>query len=113
MHLLAPEVQAVHDHPQYHRVCAVEGVATARVVGVLLVVVEDVVGLVVDAAKREGGAIISPLGGVVIDHIQDHFDIGPVQRLDHIAKFGQRIIATGVLGMGGEKGHGAVSPVVG
>ncbi len=113
MHLLTPEVEAVHDHPQHHRMGAVEGVTAARIVGVFLVVVEDVVGLVIDAAKREDGTIIAPLGGVVVDHIQDHLDIGAVQRLDHVAKLGERIIAAGVLRVRGEKGHGAVTPVVG
>ncbi len=91
----------------------VEGVATARIVGVLLIGVEDVVGLVVDAPKREGGAIVASLGGVVVDHVQDHLDVGPVQRLDHVAKLGEGILAAGVLGVGGKKRHGAVTPVVG
>ncbi len=113
MHLLSPEVEAVHDHAQHHRVGTVEGVAAARVVGVLLIGIENVVSLVVDAAKREGGAIVAPLGGVVVDHVQDHLDVGAVQRFDHVAKLGEGILAAGVLGVGGEERHGAVAPVVG
>ena len=50
----------------------------ARVVGR-----QPVEGLVVDAAERERRAEVVPLGGVVVDDVEDHLDPGAVQRLDH------------------------------
>ena len=85
VHLGDPVAQAVHDQLQHVRVADVEAVAGAREVDVVagLVVHHPVVGEVVDAAHRQHRAHVVALGGVVVDDVEDHLDVGAVQRLDH------------------------------
>ena len=54
-------------------------------------------------------------GGVVVDHIQDDFDPGLVQSLDHLLEFGHRrsgALIGGVLAVRREEADRVVSPVV-
>ena len=52
MHLLHPIMQAVDDHAAHHGLVGIERIAGAAVVGVTrLVLLEDVIDLVVEAAK--------------------------------------------------------------
>ena len=85
VHLLHPVPQAVHDQLQHLRMAHVERIAGARVVHVVARIVGDqaVVGGVVDAAETERRAELIALGGVVVDHVEDHFDAGAMQRLHH------------------------------
>ena len=63
----------------------VEAVPGAGVVGVepLVVVLELVIGAVVDAAHRQGGPQVVALGGVVVDDVEDHLDAGRADRRTH------------------------------
>ena len=95
----------------------VEGVAGAGVVHVEARVVGDqaVVAGVVDAAEGEGGTEVVALGGVVVDHIQDHLDPGGVQRLDHLLELGDLTAGmprAGIARLRGEEVDGVVAPVV-
>ena len=112
-----PVAQRVHDQPQHARVHDVERVAGARVVHVVARVVghEPVVGLVVDAPEREHRAEVVALGGVVVDHVEDHLDAGLVQGLDHaleLAHLLPRLAGGGVGGVGREEADRRVAPVV-
>jgi hypothetical protein len=51
------------------------------------------------------------LGGVVVDHIHDHFDTGGVQGLDQVLEFVETT-AGGIAWIGGEVADGIVAPVV-
>ena len=66
---------------------AVDGVAAAGEVEVgLPSAVEQVVDGVVDAAEASGRPVVVALAGVVEDHVEDDFDAGLVQGLDHVAE---------------------------
>ena len=61
------------------------------------------------------GAEVVALGGVVVDHVEDHLDTGLVERPHHRLELGDR--AAGVLGgrvlvVRGEEAEGVVAPVV-
>ena len=87
--------QRVHDQPQDVRVHRVERVAGAREVHVVAPVVrhQPVVGGVVDALEREHRPEVVALGGVVVDHVEDHLDPGAVERLDHPLELAQLLAA--------------------
>ncbi|GIU54843.1 hypothetical protein NicSoilC12_05920 [Arthrobacter sp. NicSoilC12] len=67
----------------------IEGVTGAGVVHVVLQVIvhQPVVGLVVDALEGQRGAEVVAFSGVVVHHVQDHFDAGLVQLADHGLEF--------------------------
>ena len=113
-----PVAQRVHDHPQDARVDDVERVARAREVHVVALVLgrEAVVGLVVDALEAEHRPEVVALGGVVVDHVEDHLDAGAVQRLDHALELAHLLPALAgrrVAGVRREEADRRVAPVVG
>ncbi len=117
VHLEHPVPQRIHDELQRVRIADVQAVAGARVVGVvpLVVILEPVVRLVVDAAHRQGRTEMAALGGVVVDHVEDHLDAGRVQGLDHRLELLHLLAALPAGGVGvlrGEEGDGVVAPVV-
>ena len=112
-----PVAQRVHDQPQRARVDDVERVAGAREVHVEALVVGDeaVVGLVVDALEAEHRAQVVALGGVVVDHVEDHLDALAVQGLDHPLELADLLAGgacRGVAGVRREEADRAVAPVV-
>ena len=61
------------------------------------------------------GPEVVALGGVVVDHVEDHLDAGAVQRLDHPLELAHLVAAAaggGVLGVRREVADRAVAPVV-
>ena len=117
VHLRHPVAQRVHDQLQHLRVDGIEGVAGAGVIHVEARVVGDeaVVAGVVDAAEGEGRTEMVALGGVVVDHIQDHLDPGGVQRLHHLLELGDLTAGlprAGIPRLRGEEVDGVVPPVV-
>ncbi|MNS67555.1 hypothetical protein D3C72_1008100 [compost metagenome] len=92
----------------------VQGVAGAGIVDIEAFVIghQAVVGRIVDAAHGQGRALFVALGGVVVDHVEDHLQIGFVQVRDHFLEFGN--LATGqVPRVGGEERNAVVAPIVG
>src|SRR5882672_5593337 len=88
MHFADPVAQAVDDQSPDNRLVRIQRIAAAGVVGVArLVLRQDVVGLVSKTAKAEGRTLLVALGRMVKDDVEDDFDPGVVQCLDHIAKF--------------------------
>ena len=87
VHLGDPVAQRVEDQPQRRRVGRVDGVAAARDVEVRRAVVHPVdvlvVADVVEAAEAQRRPERAALGGVVVDHVEDHLEARAVQRLDH------------------------------
>ena len=116
--LVDPVAQRVHDQPQHARVDRVERVPGAREVHVEVRVVghEPVVALVVDALERQHRAEVVALGGVVVDHVEDHLDARPVQGLDHALELAHLLAADAgrrVAGVRREVADRRVAPVVG
>ena len=90
----------------------VAAAAHILIVAVLVLVVVDVVGATPPA---QGGAMAVALGGVVVDHIQQHFDAGVVaggHQLAHLMAGLQRIATAAVAVVGCEPAQGAVPPHV-
>ena len=114
VHLAGPVAQRVGDHLQDARVAQVEGVAGARIVDVEALVIghQPVIRGVVDAAHGQGRALFIALGGVVVNHVQNHFQPGFMQVRDHFLELGN-FAAGQVARVGREKAQGVVAPVVG
>ncbi len=76
---------------------------------------EPVVGGVVDPPKAQGRTQVIALGGVVVDHVEDHFEAGGVEGLDHRLELDNllaQVTRTGVAGFRRKVTQGVVAPVV-
>ena len=113
MDLIHPIAQAVHHHLQHAGMGQIQRVAATGIVDVVAAVVrtESVVGGVVDSAKTQRRPHLIAFGGMVVDHVQQDFDAGVVQALDHGFELGQ-IAAAEVARFRREEAQGAVAPVV-
>ena len=90
MHLLDPITEAIHDHPADNRLIGVERISSAAVIGIArAVLVETVIGAVVQATETQCWSVLVTFRSVVEHNVENHLDLRPVQRLDHIAKFVQ------------------------
>ena len=111
--LVDPVAQRVHDELDHARMRGVNGIAAAGVVDALARIVgqQPVIVGVVEAAQRQGRAEFAFFAGVVVDHVEDHFDAGRVQALDgifHLAQLPAREIAW----LGRKERQRVVAPVV-
>ncbi len=93
---------------------AVPGACGVHVIAPV-VVHQPVVGGVVDAAEGQRGSQVVALGGVVVDHVEDHLDALLVQGADHGLEL-LYLLAAGAAGgvrvVRGEEADGVVAPVV-
>ena len=89
VHLENPVAKAVHDQLQHVGMPHVQRVAGSGVVHVVPAVVchQAVVRGIVDPLERQHRTEMVSLGGVVVDHVEDHFDSGGVQRPHEILEF--------------------------
>ncbi|MNM73230.1 hypothetical protein D3C81_849500 [compost metagenome] len=110
---LHPVAQRVHHHLQHARVRQVERVAAAGVVDVVAPVArhQAVVAGVVQAAPRYRRPQLVAFAGVVVDHVQDHFDAGRMQAPHRHLAFLQ-LPGAQVGRFRGEVRHGVVAPVI-
>ncbi len=94
----------------------VEAVPGAGVVEVILRLTrhEAVVHRVVDTPKRERGAELVSLSGVVVDDIEDHLEPGPVQSAHHGLELAHLLPEPpgGVADMGRHETDRVVAPVI-
>ena len=72
---------------------------------------QPVIGGVVDAAVAQRRPELVALGGVVVDHVEDHLDAGVVQRADHGAEIVDDV-AVAVVRVGREEAERVVAPVI-
>ena len=111
-----PMPQAKEDHLADDRMVAVDRVAAAGVVAVVLAAVgEHVVDLVFQPLEAERRAVLVAFGRVVEDHVEDHFDAGLVQGPDHLLELvdlAARLVAGRVAAMRREEAQRIVAPVV-
>ena len=88
MHFLDPVAEAVHDHPPDDGMIRIQRVPAAGVIGIAgAVLLEDVIGGVVESAEAKCRPVVVAFRSVVEDDVEDDLDAGPVQRLDHVPKF--------------------------
>src|SRR5690606_15093914 len=72
---------------------------------------QPVVGGVVYTAHGQGRPQLVAFGGVVVDHIEDHFQPGVMQMSDHLLEFAD--VFRGQVGrVGGKEADAVVAPVV-
>ena len=117
VHLLHPVAQAVDDKIHCVGLVAVEGVSAARIVHVILLVRrQNVVLVVLYSLEFKSIAALVSFAGVVVDNVQNNFDSGLVQFLDHLLEFadwaaGASVRRVSVLWR--EKSYRAVAPIIG
>src|SRR5512134_2429227 len=88
MHLLDPIPETVDDHAADNGMVGVESVSRSCVVGVpRAVLLEDIVGVVVQTAESECRPAIVSFGRVIEDDVENDLDAGLMQGFDHVAKF--------------------------
>ena len=116
VHLLRPVAQRVHDQLERLGAVRVQRVAAARVVDVEApIILQAVVGGVVEPAQTQGGTVVAALGGVVKDDVEDDLAPGGVQRLDHRLELDDLSAVRApqcVLMVRGEEADRLIAPVV-
>ena len=93
-HFAYPVAQAVGHHLQHARMRQVQRIAGTGVVDVIARFFrhQTVVRSVVDALERDRRAAFVAFGGVVVHDVEDHFEIGVMEAVDHRLEFFQRCI---------------------
>ncbi len=117
VHFQNPIPQAVHDQFEHLWMTHVQRVAGAGVIHVVtgLIVNEPVIGCVVHTAKTQRGAEMVAFGRVVVNHVQDHFDAGAVERLHHALELGYLaavIAETRIARLGREEVDAVIAPII-
>jgi hypothetical protein len=117
VHLLHPVPEAVH-----HELQDLRGLHVQRVAGPGEILIprgpsrfEAVVREVVDPAEGQRRAAVIPLGGVVVDDVEDHFEAGGVQRAHQRLELdggGHGVARRREARIGGEEAERVVAPVV-
>src|SRR5215211_4679891 len=77
--------------------------------------VQPVVREIIDPAETERWTEVTSFRGVIIDHVENHFDISGVQAAHHRLELGDlwaHLPAAGIVSMRSEKGNGVVTPVI-
>ena len=111
--LSIPIPETVHDQLQHTRMFDIKRVTAARIVDIKprILAQQAVVDAIVYAAKTQGGPQVAALGGVVVDHVQQHLNARFVQIAHHLLKF-RRVVAGHISGMGGEKIERVIPPII-
>ena len=109
--------QAVENETLDDGVVSLQGVAHTGIVRVGgLVRVQNVVKAVFQPAEAEGGSSLVRFSGMVVYHVENDLDAGPVQLFHHGSKLvqaGQRIVASTVGHVRSKERDWAVTPVIG
>lgn len=89
MHVDIPVRETVHHHAPHGAICSLQGVArTAKIrKWSICAFGEQVASFAVDAFVAVGGTMTITLTGMIVDNIQNDFDAGLVELLDHRLKF--------------------------
>ena len=92
MHLQRPVTQRFHDELQHARMIEVQCVARAGDVAIKAPVgIQSIIRSIVDAAERQGRTEVIAFATVIVNDVENDFDPGIVQPLDHGLKAGDRI----------------------
>ena len=88
MHHLHPIAQRIHHHAQHHRMRDIQRVPGAGVIDVIaFVVLQAIIAGIVQPAKADRRTQVIAFAGMVVNHVQDHFDPGRMQPPHHVLKF--------------------------
>src|SRR5262249_2019131 len=115
VHVGNPEAQAVEDQLAHGGMVAVDRVAAASEVEVVTIAVEQVIELIIQAAKVTGPTLGIALAGVIEDDVEKGLDAGGMEGPHHVAKLVDLPVvgaAGGIGGLGGPKGNAIVAPEI-
>ncbi len=116
LHLGDPVSQAVGDHLQHARMGQIERIACAGIVDVIarLVWHQAIVGRVIDAFEGNRRATFVAFGGVVVDHVENDFEVGVMKAVHHFLEFADRVDRRREeTRVGREEANCVVAPIVG
>ena len=88
VHLQNPVPQGIHDELQHVGVAHIQTVAGAGVIHVIALIFGKAVIIgIIDSLETEHRTEMVAFCRMVVDDIQNNFDVGLVQRLDHLLEF--------------------------
>ena len=92
MHLQRPVTQRFHHELQHARMIEIQCVAgSGNVLIKAAVGIQSIIRGIVDAAERQGRAKVIAFAAMIVDNVENDFDPGIVQPLDHSLEAGDRI----------------------
>ena len=102
---------------QHLRMPGVQAVSGAGVIHVVALLVrhQAVVGGIIDAAKAQHRAHVIAFRGVIVDHIENHFDAFAVESLHHGLELGHlaaEIAGPGIARVRTEEIGGVIAPII-
>ena len=104
----AVDNQLTHDWPR-----TAQHIAGASIIGVhILLPLEQIIALVVQPAKAVCRPTLIALGCVVVDHIEQHFDAGAMERINCGAEFLVDLGGRGIGVVGRKEVQCHVAPVI-
>src|SRR5262249_14127357 len=117
MHFENPIAQTIHHQLERARVQEIESVAGTGEIEIKprLFCPQAIVGDVINPTKSQGRAELAAFGGVIVYHIENHFDASGVQIAHHGFELGHlttEITAAGVFRFGGEETDAVVAPII-
>ena len=77
----------LHNFEMAEVVRAIREIDFGKLCVVFPVIFQDVVHVVLETPKAEGRSLMVPLCRVIVDHVEDHLDAGPVKGFHHVAEF--------------------------
>src|ERR1700684_2957885 len=80
-----------------------------------IILAKNVVEAILQPAETEGWAMFIPFGGVVVDNIEDHFNVGSMQLSYHhpeLIQAGKRVCSGTIGQMRRKERYRTVAPVV-
>ena len=117
MHLGNLVAQAIHYQPKHGRKVRVQDISrTCEIHIIAPVLAEPVIFLVVGALETERWAKVVTLRCVVIDHVQNNLDTGPVQGFDHTLEFCDLtalLAPRGIPAVRSKKTDSVIAPIIG
>src|ERR1700752_2107116 len=102
VHLFDPIAKTVHNHSANDRMISIERISSSAVVGVTRpVLLQEIVGAVVDAAKTQCRPMVVAFRRVIEHDVQNDLNACSMQALDHIAKLihGAKRVAPRTIGL--------------
>ena len=117
VHVVHPVAQAVHDELKRARMEQIERVARPGEIQIepRIFQRQSIVGRVIHSTETERGSEMISFRGVIVNHVQDHFDAGRVEIAHHPFELGDLLAhraAAGVLRLGREETDRVVAPVI-
>ena len=116
MHLFGPKSETFEDEVSNSRVIRIDRIAAAGKIEIMARAIDEIIASIVDSSPGDRRLISFSFARVVVDDIEDHFDPIPVHLPDEFfALLDGRSdrVSRSEVALGGKKGEGLVTPVIG